>query len=276
MEKIISWWQNLPLGFDGVFFSLGSFEIQYYGLMYLVGFLVCYAGLNWKIKQDNYVFIKKKQLEDLLFGLMASVIVGGRLGYVLLYNFGYYLKNPIEIIWPFRNGEFVGLSGMSFHGGLILCVLYGLHFVRKNKLDFWKTSDLIISVAPLGYLMGRIGNFLNNELYGRVTDSWIGQHFLDFPTQLRHPSQLYQGLLEGLGLVVFLYFVEKKEPESGVMFGLGILWFGAMRFVTEFFREPDQHIGLFLGLSRGQFLSLSLAIAGLILILCRLKPRLDK
>ena len=276
MNSLWKWWQELPLGFDGVFFSIGGFEVQYYGLMYLVGFAFCYGLLMLKLKKEGVDFISKNQLEDLLFGLMAGVIIGGRIGYVFLYDLRYYLGNPLEIVVPFRDGMFVGLSGMSFHGGVLACLLYGWYFIRKEKIDFWKTSDLIISVAPLGYFWGRVGNFLNNELYGRVTDSSIGMYFLDDPSNLRHPSQLYQGVLEGLVLFVVLQYFYKQQKRSGFLLGIGIIWFGVMRFMNEFFREPDAHIGIVLGLSRGQFLSFGLIGLGVVLILSRSSQQLNK
>ncbi len=260
------WWQNLPLSFDGVLVSILGFEVQYYGFMYLVAFLVCYL----LIKRRNDI-LSSKQLEDLFFGLIASVVVGGRIGYVLFYNFDYYLRNPLKIVWPFSGGEFVGISGMSFHGGLVACLLFGWWFLRKHKVDFWKVSDLIISVAPVGYFLGRIGNFLNNELYGRVTNSPFGMRFLDDPENLRYASQLYQGVLEGLILFVVLSFLYNKEKLEGKLLGVALMWFGGARFLVEFFREPDSHLGLVLGLSRGQFLSFGLILIGLVIVVLRFR-----
>lgn len=262
--RIIEWWQNLPLGFDGSLISIGGFELQYYSLAYMVGFVVCYWILLKRNERENVM--SKKNLEDLFFWLLFGVILGGRLGYVLFYNFDYYLVNPLEIIWPFRDGNFVGISGMSFHGGLFACIILGIFYVKKHKLDLEKASDLIISVGPLGYFIGRIGNFLNNELYGRVTESPMGMYFQGSPDILRHPSQLYQGFLEGLVLFVVLSYMYKKNQLEGKLLGVGMIWFGLMRFVVEFFREPDSHIGLMLGLSRGQFLSLSLIVIGLVFV----------
>lgn len=262
---IWDWWQKLPLGFDGVFLSIGSFEIQYYGLMYMVAFGICYWLLNKRVtSKEDESGLDKKQLDDLFFGLILSVLVGGRLGYVLFYNLEYYLSTPLEVIWPFKAGEFVGISGMSFHGGLLACIAFGYYFIRKHKLEFWNVSDLIVSVAPLGYFFGRLGNFLNNELYGRQTESFLGMYFQDFPAELRYPSQLFQGVFEGVGLFVLLWFFRKKGIAKGYFLGISLVWFGSMRFILEFFREPDAHLGLLLGLSRGQYLSgimLALGIA---------------
>lgn len=253
--SFLNWWQNLPLGFDGVLLSIGSFDIQYYGLMYMVGFGICYFLVKHRMDREEQKFVSDKDIEDLFFGLILMVILGGRLGYVLFYNFEYYLMNPVQIIWPFSGGDFVGISGMSFHGGLLACILYGWYFLKKREVDFWKVSDLIISVAPLGYFFGRIGNFLNNELYGRVTDSPFGMKFQDFPQELRYPSQLFQGVLEGLILFGLLSFMYKKKLANGLLVPVALVWFGCARFGLEFFREPDTHLGLYMGLSRGQFLS---------------------
>jgi phosphatidylglycerol:prolipoprotein diacylglycerol transferase len=220
--------------------------------------------------------MSEKNLEDLFFWMIFGVLIGGRFGYVLFYNLDYYLSNPLEIIWPFSSGEFVGISGMSFHGGLIACILLGIGYVKWKKLDLSKVSDLVISIAPLGYFVGRIGNFLNNELYGRETTSNVGMYFKDSPETLRHASQLYQGLLEGLLLFGVLSLLYKKDKFEGKLLGIGLVWFGVMRFVIEFFREPDSHIGLVEGLSRGQFLSFALIIIGGIFIYAKKGGNLNK
>jgi phosphatidylglycerol:prolipoprotein diacylglycerol transferase len=260
--SLLDWWQHLPLGFDGVFFSIGSFQIQYYGLMYMIGFAVCYFLVKKRMNLRKDVEIESTEVDDLFFGLIMMVIVGGRLGYVLFYNFDYFLVNPLEIVWPFKNGEFVGISGMSFHGGLLACLMYGWYFLKTKGLDFWKVSDLIMSVAPLGYFFGRLGNFLNNELYGRVTESPIGMYFKEDPNMLRYPSQLFQGVVEGFGLFVVLSYLYKNRLAENKLVAMAIIWFGAARFVLEFFREPDAHLGLYLGLSRGQMLSLLMILIG--------------
>lgn len=273
--SILNWWQNLPLGFDGSLLSIAGFELQYYSLAYMVAFAVCYWLLAARNREKKVM--NKKELEDLFFWMLLGVILGGRLGYVVFYNLEYYVLHPLEIIWPFKSGEFVGISGMSFHGGLLACLVTGVVFVKKEKLNLSKVSDLIMSVAPFGYFIGRVGNFLNNELYGRITSSNIGMHFQDWPDVLRHPSQLYQGFLEGLALFLVLSFLYKKNWMEGKLLGVGLIWFGLMRFVVEFFREPDSHLGLMVGLSRGQYLSSLLVLLGIGFIIWKSKESsLDK
>lgn len=258
-----SWWQNWPLSFDGTFLSIGSFQVQYYGLMYIVGLLASFLILKWRYRKDELKSVDNfKLVEDLLFGLTVCVLVGGRLGYVLFYNLEYFISNPMEIIWPFKDGQFTGLAGMSFHGGLLLCLLYGTWFVKKKGLDFWKASDELIVVAPLAYFFGRIGNFLNSELYGRATEVNWGMKFKGAGEILRHPSQLYQAFGEGLLVFVLLWMTRNKKELNGLRLGIFIGLFGLMRFMIEFFRQPDEHIGLLFELSRGQYLSLLMVLIG--------------
>lgn len=262
-----TWWQNWPLSFDGTFLSIGSFQVQYYGLMYIVGLLASFLVLKWRFGKGELKSVENfKIVEDLLFGLMVCVLIGGRLGYVVFYSLEYFLANPLEIVWPFRDGQFTGLAGMSFHGGLLLCLLYGIWFVKKKNLDFWKTSDELIVVAPLAYFFGRIGNFLNSELFGRVTDVNWGMKFQGAGEVLRHPSQLYQAFGEGFLVFVLLWVTRNMKNLDGYRLGLFIGLFGLMRFLMEFFRQPDEHIGLLIDLSRGQYLSLMMILAGIIIV----------
>jgi phosphatidylglycerol:prolipoprotein diacylglycerol transferase len=195
------------------------------------------------------------------------VILGGRLGYVLFYNLGYYLRHPLEIIFPFEFSgglRFVGISGMSYHGGAIAVLIAALIFCRKRGIDFWRLADLFSSVIPLGYTFGRIGNFINGELYGRATDVPWGMIFpLDPKRMLRHPSQLYEAFFEGIVLFALLWAVRKKFSATGLLFALYISGYGAVRFFIEFFREPDVQLGLVLGpFSMGQLLCLLMIMSG--------------
>ncbi|MCJ7540518.1 MAG: prolipoprotein diacylglyceryl transferase, partial [Desulfobacterales bacterium] len=204
MNEFLIWWQHLPEKMNPVIFSLGGFRLQYYGLMYLVAFAVVYILVIYRIKREKQFRISADEIQNLMIFMMIGVIVGGRLGYVIVYNPLYYLKNPLEIFLPFNfsNGiTFTGISGMSFHGGLIGVIVSIWIFTRKTGFNFWNTVDLFAPAVPLGYTFGRIGNFLNGELYGRVTDIWWGMYFpLDPLLQLRHPSQLYEAFFEGIFL----------------------------------------------------------------------------
>jgi phosphatidylglycerol---prolipoprotein diacylglyceryl transferase len=234
--------------------------------MYLVAFLVGYLLIIYRVKSEK-LSCSGDLLQDFLFWVIFGVIIGGRLGYVLFYDFRYYLEHPLEIILPFQfDGgiRFVGISGMSYHGGVIAIIIFGAFFCYKKGIDFWSMGDLFCSVAPLGYTFGRIGNFINGELYGRPTDVPWGMFFpLDYENMLRHPSQLYEAFFEGVVLFVILWSLRKKFSFTGAILALYITGYGIFRFFIEFFREPDAHLGYILGpLSMGQLLCLAMIIAG--------------
>jgi phosphatidylglycerol:prolipoprotein diacylglycerol transferase len=266
VEHWIAAWQNIPYHITPYLFKIGSFQLRYYGLMYLVAFGVGYALIIYRIKTEKLPYTEEL-VQDLLIWVILGVIIGGRLGYVLFYDFGYYLKHPLEIILPFQFAggmHFVGISGMSYHGGAIAVILAGIIFSYKKGIDFWRMTDLFCSAAPLGYTFGRIGNFINGELYGRATDVPWGMFFpLDPQHLLRHPSQLYEALFEGIVLFVFLWVIRKKFSFTGAIFALYITGYGIIRFFIEFFREPDAHLGLvFDPLSMGQLLCLAMIATG--------------
>jgi phosphatidylglycerol:prolipoprotein diacylglycerol transferase len=205
---------------------------------------------------------------------MLGVIIGGRFGYALFYNFDYYVQHPLEIILPFdfsHGVKFVGISGMSYHGGLIGVVIAFILFCRKRKFNFWHFGDLFGPAIPLGYTFGRIGNFINGELWGRVTTVPWGMYFpLDSTNSLRHPSQLYEALFEGIFLFILLWLISKKKIFDGFLVGFYIFGYGFVRFFIEFFREPDSQLGLVLGfMSMGQVLCLLMMAAGVSILIWR-------
>jgi phosphatidylglycerol:prolipoprotein diacylglycerol transferase len=277
-----TWWNTLPSKIDPTFLTIGGdpfitlgsnpggggFPIQFYGLSYIMVFLTTYLVIKHLQKKESLPFTNK-QFEDLLFYGILGVLIGARLGYVLFYNFPHYAENPMEIFMPLRNGEFVGISGMSFHGGLIGVIISTWIYIRKEKLPYMKTMNIIAYAFPLGYTWGRIGNFLNGELYGRPTDAWIGMVFPNDPDKLlRHPSQLYEAFLEGLLLFGVLTLLRKKAYFRDKMVALYIAGYGIARFIAEFFREPDSHLGLnFLNISRGQTFSLLMILLGISIII---------
>jgi phosphatidylglycerol---prolipoprotein diacylglyceryl transferase len=244
----------LPFHINPIIFSIGSFSIRWYSVMYLVAFAVVYFLLNRRIKKGEGSYSKDIISGFLLYGIFG-LLVGARMGYVLFYNPAYYFHHLLEIIVPTSNG----ISGMSYYGGLIGIILAALFFVRKNKLDFWKFADFIIPAIPAGYLFGRIGNFLNGELYGRATNSWIGMYFpLDNLGLLRHPSQLYEAFFEGIVLFIILWFLRNRSRFSGYLLAVYLFGYGFFRFLIEFFRQPDPQIGLiFRFLTLGQIFSLA-------------------
>jgi phosphatidylglycerol:prolipoprotein diacylglycerol transferase len=273
MESLIDLWQHLPYSISPSLFSIGSFELRYYSLMYLVAFAVAYFLFAWRIRRKE-IPVTTETIQDYLVWAMVGLIAGARFGYALFYNFSHYLANPLEIIVPFEfsNGlRFVGLSGMSYHGGLIGVVAVTFIFCYRRKINPWQFGDWICAAAPLGYMFGRIGNFLNGELWGRATTMPWGMYFpLDATQSLRHPSQLYEAFFEGLVLFAVLWLIRNRNPFYGFSVGLYLFGYGLVRFFIEFYREPDAHLGFVLGFNTmGQVLCLLMMAAGIALILWR-------
>jgi len=235
--------------------------------MYIVAFGITYFLVWYRIKHEDRFEVSSDQLKDIMTYIILGLIIGARLGYVVFYNLPYYLKHPLEIILPFSfaNGfQFTGISGMSYHGGLIGVVFAGWLSVRKSKLNPWDVIDLFVPAAPLGYTFGRLGNFINGELYGRVTESPIGMYFALAPTkELRHPSQLYEAFFEGIFLFAVLWSIRKMKLPRGSMIAFYLIGYGLVRFIIEFFREPDDHLGfVLLSFSMGQVLCAVMMAAG--------------
>lgn len=270
----LSWWNLIPQHMDPTLLTIGSFPIRWYGLMYLAAFFTCYQVMWWTIRRDH-MKITKEQLDDMAAWIIGGVLVGARLGYVVFYNLGYYVNHPLEAILPvsWEGGfHFTGISGMSYHGGLIGAILGASWCIYKNKWHYWTWINLSFMAAPLGYTWGRLGNFINGELYGRVTTSPIGMLFpMDKTQTLRHPSQLYELFFEGIVLFAILFWLYRKDWFKQHMMSFYVIGYGSFRFFIEFFREPDAHIGLLaFGFSRGQQLCLTMIFGGIALILVRL------
>ncbi|AOS83661.1 prolipoprotein diacylglyceryl transferase [Chlorobaculum limnaeum] len=272
MYDFTAWWQHLPSQMNPVIFSVGSIAIRWYGTMYIVAFAIVYLLSRYRIANEKLPFDKTFP-GDALTWAMGGVLIGGRLGYILFYGFEWFLLDPIGTLLPFNFGSgacaFSGISGMSFHGGLIGVAIAMWLFARKQQVDFLKTVDLFIPALPLGYTFGRLGNFINGELYGRVTTSAIGMYFPDAPTvELRHPSQLYEAFFEGIVLFVILWSIRKKAPWPGFLSGLYLIGYGTVRFFIEFFREPDAQLGfVFLNFSMGQVLCFIMIAVGVGIVL---------
>ncbi len=233
MSEFISFWKHIPEHISPVAFGVGPIQVHYYGLMYLLAFLTVYLLILYRLKTENIGF-KKEVIADYFTWLILAVIIGGRSGYVLFYDLFYFLKHPLEIFLPFdiNNGfQYTGLYGMSYHGALIAIIIATAVFCRKHKLNFWKLTDLLACVVPLGYTFGRLGNFINGELYGRVTAAPWGMFFpLDSTHQLRHPSQLYEALFEGVFLFIILWSLRKRIHSPGVLFSFYLIGYGSVRF----------------------------------------------
>ncbi len=255
---------------DPVIFSVGPLAVRWYGLMYVLGFAAAYLLVRRQARQIGWQQMLD-HLDNLNLALIAGVILGGRLGYVLFYNFSYYLHHPAQIFATWQ-------GGMSFHGGLLGVLIAALLYCHFSKLDFWKLVDLYTVVVPIGLGLGRLGNFLNGELYGRTTEMPWSMVFPYGGPLPRHPSQLYEALLEGLLLFCILWPLRAKpwqNPPSdrwphGSLLALFLILYGICRFLIEFFREPDAQLGLlFFGLSMGQLLCAVMIGAGILIYFLR-------
>lgn len=253
---------------DPILVQFGPLAVRWYGLMYLLGFLCGYWIIR-RLAVLRQLPLDAEGISDLLFYAVIGVILGGRLGYVLFYNPGFYLEHPQQIvaIWE---------GGMSFHGGFLGVFLVILFFCRKRNLPLLLTADIVATAATLGLGFGRIGNFINAELWGRVTDLPWGMVFPTGGPLPRHPSQLYEALLEGLLLFVILWTLHRFKARPGVPASVFFLGYGVFRFGVEFVRQPDVHLGfLWGGATMGQLLSLpmiAVGVVGLTLVL-RCKER---
>ncbi len=271
MQDFWKWWQHLPQHISPVIFQIGSFKLQYYGLMYIVAFAITYSMVLYRLRHEDRFTITRQQVNDLTTFAILGLMIGARLGYVAFYNLSYFLRHPLEIILPFdfSNGiTFTGISGMSYHGGLIGSLLAVWLYVRRHRIRFRDVLDLFLPVIPLGYTFGRIGNFINGELYGRVTTSPIGMYFPLAPDKaLRHPSQLYEAFFEGFFLFMVMWSIRKVKAPRGAMLAFYLIGYGTVRFFIEFFREPDAHLGFVVGfLSMGQLLCAAMIAAGVVLV----------
>ncbi len=278
MNNLIAAWQHLPEHMSPSILQIGSFQLRYYSLMYLIAFFFTYVLVMYRIKREDYRYTAET-IQDFFFWGISGLLIGARLGYVLFYNLGYYLRHPWEVVLPFsfEGGiHFVGISGMSYHGGAIGVLVAALIFCRSYEIRFWNFADLFCPAIPLGYTFGRIGNFINGELFGRAATVPWGMYFpLDASHRLRHPSQLYEALFEGVLLFIVLWSVRKKSPFEGFLFSFYFFGYGLVRFFIEFFREPDEQLGFLLGgLTMGQLLCiLMMALGAGIFVLRRSQTR---
>ncbi len=248
--------------FDPVAIQIFSFDIRWYSLAYIIGILIGWI-LSKKIFINDYEL--KDKFDDYITYVILGIIIGGRLGYVFFYNLSYYLENFLDIfkIWQ---------GGMSFHGGLIGIIVSTILFSKINNHNPYKYLDIVSMVAPIGIFFGRVANFLNSELYGTETNLPWAVKFIQIDDLYRHPSQLYEAFFEGIMLfLILIYFRNKgylKTP--GYISGLFLLFYSAFRFIIEFFRNPDEHLGyLFLNLTMGQIISFMFLIIGIYLVIIK-------
>jgi phosphatidylglycerol---prolipoprotein diacylglyceryl transferase len=257
----MNWWNHIPEHINPNIVEIGSFQIRYYGLMYVVAFAVTYLLLSHRLKNESCEY-SKEVIQKYFVWAILGVMIGGKLGFVLFYDLKYFIAHPLRIFNPF---------GMSYHGGLLGVVLASLFFCYKNKINFWNFADLLAPAIPLGYTFGRIGNFINGELFGRVTSvPWAMYFPLDPTSQLRHPSQLYEAFFEGIFLFMILWTLRKIRVFKGFHFCLYIITYAIARFCIEFVREPDHGMGfIWLSLTMGQILSIAMILTGTFIILIK-------
>jgi phosphatidylglycerol---prolipoprotein diacylglyceryl transferase len=245
---------------DPVAIAIGPLAVRWYGLMYLAAFGIAFVLARGRIKQGKSGSISFAAFDDLFFFCILGVVLGGRLGYVLFYKPGYYFSHPLEIfaVWQ---------GGMSFHGGFLGVLLAMLYIARKYGIRWLVLTDFIAPLIPPGLAAGRIGNFINGELWGRVTDVPWGMVFRGAGPLARHPSQLYQFALEGVLLFFILWLYSAKPRPMGAVSAMFLIGYGVLRFSAEFFREPDDFLGLLaFNLSMGQWLSLPMILAGIAML----------
>ena len=258
-------WNHIYSQFNPIAIDLGIVSIHWYGIMYILALLGALYAAKWFVKKDQLPF-SDQVLESYFIWIEIGIILGARIGYIVFYDphVDYYLTHPWQMFNPFLDGTFVGIRGMSYHGAIIGFFIGTWLYNLKYKINIFALLDLVALSVPIGFIFGRIGNFLNQELVGRVTDvSW--GIYVD--GVLRHPSQLYEALSEGLIVFILLFFYRKYKKFDGELIALYGLFYAIGRFVAEFFREPDFQIGFVYGgwMSKGQVLSCAMMLAACIL-----------
>jgi len=253
---------------DPVALQLGPLAIHWYGITYLVAFGLFMLLAHLRLKHEPFRSVQgagawsRKDVEDMLFIGVLGVVVGGRLGYCLFYKPSYYLANPLEILYVWQ-------GGMSFHGGLLGVIVSQLWFARSRHKPFWQLMDFIAPCVPLGLGAGRIGNFINGELWGRAADPELPWAMV-FPQSgtgiARHPSQIYEFVLEGLVLFAFLWLYARRQRKVAQVSAMFLIGYGVARFTAEYFREPDAHLGILaFKMSMGQWLCIPMIVGGVLL-----------
>ena len=247
---------------DPVLIHIGPLQVRWYGLMYGLSFLAAYFVIRHQEKKRP-IGLSSGLVQDLIFYLVAGLVIGARLGYILFYqymNFMDYIHHPLEIIAVWH-------GGMSFHGGLIGTVIAGWWFCRKKKLAFLSLADRVIVAAPIGLGLGRMGNFINGELFGRPSDLPWAMVFPAGGPLTRHPSQLYEALFEGLILFLILLWLSRRRMPEGFLLGIFFSGYGVFRFFIEFFREPDRQLSFILGrFTMGQLLCIVMVFFGMLIL----------
>ncbi|MDX9900298.1 MAG: prolipoprotein diacylglyceryl transferase [Aliarcobacter sp.] len=258
----MEFWQNIYLHFNPVAFNLGPIAVHWYGIMYALALISAIYVAKWFIKRDNLP-ITNELFDSYVWWAEIGVILGARIGYILFYDTHtmYYLTHPWQIFNPYIDGVYAGISGMSYHGAFFGFILASYLFCRKNKVSFWFITDIAVIGVSAAYVFGRIGNFFNQELVGRATDVpwgiYVGQ-------VLRHPSQIYEAILEGLVVFVILVYLRKRKTFNGqIALMYGILYSTA-RIIAEFFRQPDTQLGFIYS----NWLTMGILQSFVVLVIC--------
>jgi len=239
-----------------VIVDFGLVQIRWYGFLYLLSFALGYFLLKKNFKYRN-IKISADEYESLLFNFCLGVIIGGRLGYIIFYNLGYFMENPLKLLAVWE-------GGMSFHGGALGVIYVGYRFCRKHAVSFWQMADAVAPIGTIGLGLGRLGNFINGELFGKVTELPWGIIFPGGGDLPRHPTQLYELLFEGIILFIITQTILVKSKRNGLVFWCWLLGYGIFRFLLEFLRIPDVQLGYIWGITTmGQILSTFMIIAGL-------------
>ena len=242
---------------DPVLFSLGFVKVHWYGVMYVVGFVLG-GWIAKKLIQKKFFTVPREKVDSLITILLICMFIGARMVYIFVYNWSYYSKNIGEIF-------FIWEGGLSFHGALIGLLVGGYIFAKRNNISWFQVMDVVALAGTPGIFFGRMGNFINGELFGRRTDAWVGIIFPSGGPYPRHPSQIYEGVMEGIVLSIILWFFMKRVPYYGYLGGFFIIGYAFFRFIIEFFREPDGQLGFLLfGMSMGQILCFLMAIGGFV------------
>lgn len=262
------YWQHIPEQINPIAFTIGFFSVHWYALCWLLGA----AGSFILAKHMRTFFAIKlsdEEILDLFLTIFFGAYLGGHIGYGLLYRPDIFFAQPVQFFLPYTLSDgFRGISGMSFHGGLVGVVIALYFFARKKEQDYFLLADLLCFVAPVAIFFGRIGNFMERELYGRITQTAWGMHFPGVPGgHLRHPSTLYEAFGEGVLLFLFLFFLRRRHSSPGQLIAWFFIGYGLIRFFIEYFREPDQGlVPIFNLLTRGQFFSIFLVFFGIVIL----------
>ena len=243
-----------------IMFDLFSIKLYWYGFMYALSFIII-DYLIVTASKNKKIILSKDQAEKFTIVILIFAILGGRIGYILFYDFNYYSSNIIKVFYLWE-------GGMSFHGGLIGVAVGAFYLANQNALKFFEIADIVCLYAPIGLFFGRVGNFINSELYGIKTSGSWGVVFPVIDSYPRHPSMLYEALLEGVILFIILFIINQKKVFAGIISGYFLLFYGIFRFFVEFVRLPDAHIGYIYydWVTMGQLLTIPMLVIGLILI----------